>query len=345
MYMRNAWYVAAQANEITLGLHSRTILGEKIALYRQRDGTPAALEDACPHRKLPLSMGRVTGDLVECGYHGLTFDAGGRCVRIPGAEFIPKGARVRNYPIAERNGLLWIWMGAAGLADTQSIFPVEHWGESGWGTNRSDAMSVDAHYLLVTDNLLDPSHVAWVHRGSFGDESCETGAVQVTATPAGVIASRWLRNVQVAPFYRPFIRFDGLCDRLQHYEVRFPSHALVKAVIVPAGSAGAHAERHPQAFVMHSYNFLTPVDAERTLYYWFQMRNFAPEDAAVSELMNKAVRAVFEEDRIILKAVHEGFTHERSPHIDIGIDSAPLRFRRRLSQLIAAEQAAAAVSA
>ncbi|HTT03106.1 MAG TPA: aromatic ring-hydroxylating dioxygenase subunit alpha [Steroidobacteraceae bacterium] len=342
--MKNAWYVAAQANEITPGLHSRTILGEPVAIYRQRDRTPVALEDACPHRKLPLSMGRVVGDLLECGYHGLTFDAGGRCVRIPGADFIPKGARVRSYPLIERNGLLWIWMGPAELADPRMIFAVEHWGDSGWGTNSSDAMHVDAHYLFVTDNLLDPSHVAWVHRGSFGDESCEAGGVQVTATEAGVIASRWMRNVEVAPFYKPFVRFSGLCDRLQHYEVRFPSHAIVKAVIVPAGAAGAHAEQHPQAFVMHSYNFLTPVDEQRTLYYWFQVRNFAPGDAAVSELMNKAVRAVFEEDRIILKAVHEGFTHKRSSNIDLGIDSAPLRFRRRLSQLISAEQTAPAGS-
>jgi len=140
------------------------------------------------------------------------------------------------------------------------------------------------------------------------------------------------------------VRFDGACDRLQQYEVRFPSHALVKAVIVPAGSAGADAEQHPQAFIMHSYNFLTPIDENRTLYYWFQVRNFAPEEAAVSELMNKAVHAAFEEDRAILSAVHAGFASRRSPNIDIAIDSAPLRFRRRLEQLISAEQRSAALT-
>lgn len=344
MFLRNAWYVAGHDREITRSLHATTVLGEQIVLYRRANGDCVALEDACPHRKLPLSMGRLLGDQIECGYHGLTFDASGQCTRVPCSDFIPKGARVRSYPVTARNGFAWIWMGEPELANPATIFPVEHWGEPGWGTNGGDALSVDAHYLLVTDNLLDPSHVAWVHRGSFGDASCETEPVKVEATANGVIASRWIRNVEVAPFYRSLVRFQGLCDRLQHYEVRFPSHAIIKAVIVPAGSAGPEATLHPQAFVMDSYNFMTPVDADHTRYYWFQMRNFAPDDTMVSEAMTDAVRSIFDEDRVILKAVHEGFKNKRSPNIDIAIDSAPLRFRRRLGQLIAAEHPAGAAA-
>jgi len=342
MFLRNAWYVAAWDRELTRSLLPVVILDERIVLYRKTDGTPAALEDACPHRKLPLSMGRIKGDEIECGYHGLTFDASGRCTRIPCSDWIPKTARVRSYPVVARNGLLWAWMGPAELADPALIFPVEHWGEAGWGTNSGDALTIDANYLYVTDNLLDPSHVAWVHRGSFGDASCETVPVTVRATGGGMIASRWIRGIEVAPFYQPFVKFQGPCDRLQHYEVRYPSHAIIKAVIVPAGYAGPDAERHPDAFVMDSYNFMTPVDAERTRYYWFQMRNFAPDDPGVSDAMTRAVREIFDEDRVILKAVHAGMANKRTPNIDIAIDSAPLRFRRRLNHLIADEQRAAA---
>lgn len=340
MYLRNAWYVAAWDREIGRELRATTILGERIVMYRTRSGQAVALENACPHRKLPLSMGRLLDDQIECGYHGLTFDAGGRCTRIPCSDFIPKGARVRSYPLVSRYGLAWIWMGAPELANPAAIFAVEHYGEPGWGVNSGDAMSVDANYLFVTDNLLDPSHVAWVHRGSFGDASCESEPVRVEANPSGVIASRWLCNVEVAGFYKPFVGFAGCCDRLQHYEVRYPSHALIKALIVPAGQAGPDAARHPQGFVMDSYNFMTPVDENHTRYYWFQVRNFAPQDESVSEAMTREVRAIFEEDRVILSAVHEGFTHKTSPNIDIAIDSAPLRFRRRLGQLITAEHTA-----
>jgi phenylpropionate dioxygenase-like ring-hydroxylating dioxygenase large terminal subunit len=338
VFLRRAWYVAAWDRDITRKLTPLTILDERIVLYRTTTDQVVALEDACPHRKLPLSMGRLQGDKVECGYHGLTFDATGACTRVPCSEYIPKGARVQSYPVVSRYGLVWIWMGPPELADPATIFPVEHWGEPGWGTNSGDAMSVDAHYLFVTDNLLDPSHVAWVHRESFGNAACESEPVTVQATAEGIIAARWMRRAEVAPFYAPFLKFNGACDRLQHYEVRFPSHAIIKAVIVPAGSGGPDADRHPQAFIMDSYNFMTPVDADQTRYYWFQMRNFAPDDPAVSEQMTDSVRSIFKEDQAILKAVHRGFKNMRTPNIDIAIDSAPLRFRRRLSQLIAAER-------
>jgi vanillate O-demethylase monooxygenase subunit len=190
----------------------------------------------------------------------------------------------------------------------------------------------------MTDNLLDPSHVAWVHPDSFGNAACESTPVEVHANDRGVIASRWMRDVEVAPLYVPFVRFEGHCDRLQHYEVRFPSHALIKAVFVPAGAGDAQAERHGRAFVMDSYNFLTPIDDESTRYYWFQLRNVSPSDAEASRLMGESVRGAFEEDRVILNAVQRSFAESRTPHIDIAIDSAPLRFRRRLKQLIGSEQ-------
>jgi phenylpropionate dioxygenase-like ring-hydroxylating dioxygenase large terminal subunit len=343
VFLKNAWYVAAWDREIGRELKPLTLLGERIVMYRTRGGQAVALENACPHRKLPLAMGRLLDDHIECGYHGLTFDASGHCVRIPCSDFIPRGARVRSYPVVSRYGLVWIWMGAPEFADAATIFPVEHHDTPGWATNSGDAMNVDAHYLFVTDNLLDPSHVAWVHRGSFGDASCESEPVHVEAGSTGVTASRWLCNVEVAGFYKPFVTFEGRCDRLQHYEVRFPSHAIIKAVIVPQGHAGPGASRHPQAFVMDSYNFMTPVDENQTRYFWFQVRNFAPDAAAVSEAMTREVRTIFAEDQAVLRAVHEGFAHKTSPNIDIAIDTAPLRFRRRLSQLISAEHAAVAV--
>jgi vanillate O-demethylase monooxygenase subunit len=338
MFLRDAWYVAALDGELREGLLPIKMLDEHIVLYRKSNGEPAALEDACAHRKVPLSMGHIRGDTVECAYHGMTYAADGQCVRIPCMDRIPNGARVRSYPIVSRYGLLWVWMGDPTIADPGGIFGVEHYGDPAWGITRGDAMTIDCNYLYVTDNLLDPSHVAWVHPGSFGNAACESTPVEVKATESGAIAHRWMRGVEVAPLYVPFIQFSGLCDRLQHYEVRYPSYALIKAVFVPAGAGDRDAELHPSAFIMDSYNFLTPVDAGHTRYYWFQMRNVFPNDAAISRLMADGVRGAFEEDRVILNAVQEGFVNTRTPHIDIAIDSAPLRFRRRLRQLIEGQQ-------
>ena len=102
MFLRNAWYVAAWDHEVGQETLPTKILGERIVLYRTEAGEPVALEDACAHRKLPLSMGRRKGDAIECGYHGLTFDKTGRCIHMPAANRIPPAVRVRSYPLRVR---------------------------------------------------------------------------------------------------------------------------------------------------------------------------------------------------------------------------------------------------
>jgi len=337
MFLRNSWYVAAWDHEITRSLQQVEMLGEKIVLYRKENGEPVALEDACPHRKLPLSMGRLKGDQVECGYHGLTFDCTGTCTRVPGAERVPHVAQVRSYPVAERYGLLWVWMGRPELADPATIFEVDHWGDPAWGVNRGDSMEINCNYLYMTDNLLDPSHVAWVHQSSFGSSACEETPLQTEVTGDGVIVSRWMMDVEVAPFYAKFVKFKGNCDRKQHYEVRYPSNAIIKAIFTPAGTGGSDGPMHEDVFLMDSYNFMTPVDENRTRYFWFQMRNFDADNEETSREFAESVRGAFEEDRAVLTAVHEGMANKRTPNLDLKIDVGPLRFRKRLDQLISAE--------
>jgi vanillate O-demethylase monooxygenase subunit len=334
VFVKSAWYVAARDYEVTRELRPVTILGERVVLYRTVAGEPVALEDACMHRKLPLSMGRLKGDEVECGYHGMVYDCSGQCTHVPGARRVPPMARVRSYPVTSRYGLVWIWMGDAGQADPSSMVVVEHWDDPTWGKNSGGSMTVACNYLFITDNLLDPSHVAWVHRTSFGTADGGEVPVETTDLAAGVVASRWMRNVEVAPFYASLVRFKGRCDRLQQYEVRYPSHAVIRAVFVPAGTGPSH----PDAMIMDSYNFLTPVDENRTLYFWFQTRNFSPGDAQLSASMDEAVRAAFAEDRSVLEAVHEGFHNQVTPNLDLASDRAPLLFRKRLAQLVSAER-------
>lgn len=340
MFLRNVWYVAAWDHEVGSGLKPIKVLGEEIVLFRKTNGEVAALEDACPHRKLPLSMGRIKGDQVECGYHGLTFDCTGTCTRVPGAEKIPHVAQVQSYPIVERYGLLWIWMGDADKADPSLIFAVDHWDDPAWGINKGESMALECNYLLMTDNLLDPSHVAWVHPTSFGNTAAEASPLETTVGENGVTVWRWMLDTPPAPFYAPYLKFKGNCDRKQHYEVRYPSHAIIRAIFTPSGTGGEGKPLHPDVFLMDSYNFMTPVDENTTKYYWFQMRNFAPDDAEISAQFAKSVRGAFEEDRAVLAAVQKGMTNKRTPHLDLKIDVGPLRFRRNLARLIEAEQAA-----
>ena len=107
MFIQNAWYVAATDAEVTRKLQAVTVIGERIVLYRTRAGEAIALEDACVHRKLPLSMGRLRDDTIECGYHGMVYDGSGRCTHVPGMDRIPTSARVRRYPTVSRYGYGW----------------------------------------------------------------------------------------------------------------------------------------------------------------------------------------------------------------------------------------------
>ena len=104
-YLRNTWYVAALSPEIGREPKAIRILGEAVVLYRTQAGAAVALEDACPHRKLPLSMGRIKGDAIECGYHGLTFDCAGQCIDAATQTRIPPFAKVALPQIPRPNRL------------------------------------------------------------------------------------------------------------------------------------------------------------------------------------------------------------------------------------------------
>lgn len=339
-YLINAWYVAALSPEVGRTPKAVTLLDQDIVLYRQRDGAPVALEDACPHRKLPLSMGRVKDDAIECGYHGLVFDCAGRCIDAATQVRIPPKAQVRPYPVADRYGLLWIWMGDAALARTDDILHIPHHDDPSWHITSGDQMRVACHYLLLVDNLLDPSHVAWVHRGSFAGAGTDATPLELAVDADRVVSSRWVRNQPPPPFYAPLVKFSGPADRLQHYEVRYPSLAINMSIYTPAGRGGPGLVDDAQTYRMVSYNFLTPIDEHHTQYFWLQHRNTDPHDEAITRRNADGARGAFEEDRLVLEAVHRGLQRSTTPTTGLLLDVAANRFRKELADRIRRESQA-----
>ena len=147
----------------------RTIIDEPIVLYRKTDGTVAAITDQCSHRFAPLSRGKVCGDHLECPYHGLQFGADGQCVVNPhGSGRITPQLHLRAYPLVERHTLLWIWMGDQ-PANPDLIPDFSHLDEGAPGiVSKRDWMVIDVDYRLMADNLLDLSHVNFLHEGLLG---------------------------------------------------------------------------------------------------------------------------------------------------------------------------------
>ncbi len=340
MFLKNCWYVAGWSRDYGRELKPEQILGEHIVIYRTLDGRPVALEDACPHRKLPLSDGNLIGDTVECGYHGLTFDCSGACVIAPTQrDQIPRRAVVKSYPIVDRYRLMWIWMGDPDKADPDLIFPIENFDNPDWGYTDGGFMDIDCNYLWICDNLLDPSHVAWVHVSSFAGAGTDDEPLVVEKTDRGVIVSRWIHGKPPSPYYADLVKFDGDCDRLQHYEMSLPGIGLNMSVYAPFGTGGPGKAHDSLTFVNISYNFMTPIDQDRTRYFWFQHRNTDPDDQAISQKMNAGAYMAFGEDKAILEKVHAGMKEMATPNIDLGLDAGAKQFRLMLRRAIEAETA------
>ncbi|MFK7753182.1 MAG: Rieske 2Fe-2S domain-containing protein [Sedimentitalea sp.] len=341
MYLRNCWYVAGWSKDYGRTLKAQKLLGDDVVFYRRADGSPAALEDACPHRKLPLSMGALEGDRVVCGYHGLTFDGSGACTDSPTQRgMTPRRAVVHAYPVVDRYRLLWIWMGDPDLANPDEIFEIENFDNPDWGYTDGGMLPIACNYLWVVDNLLDPSHVAWVHVSSFGGSGTDNAPLDMEKTKRGVIVSRWIYDQPPSPYYKDLVKFAGNCDRKQHYEMCVPAIALNKSVYTPIGTGGPDAVAVADTYLNISYNFMTPIDDENTQYIWFQHRNTDPNDVAISEKMNAGAVMAFNEDKVILEAVQKGMGALKTPNIDLGLDLGAKTFRAHLQRLIDAENSA-----
>jgi vanillate O-demethylase monooxygenase subunit len=167
MFARNHWYIAAESGEVGRSPLGRVLLNEPVVLYRRENGAAVALEDRCCHRRAPLHKGRIEGDAIRCGYHGFLYDSGGACIQIPGLSQMPPGAKVRSYPVVERNRWVWIWPGDPALADPARIPGLPERDNPAWVTT-SAYLPVKADYLLLVDNLLDLSHLAFIHASSIG---------------------------------------------------------------------------------------------------------------------------------------------------------------------------------
>ncbi|TCS63279.1 vanillate O-demethylase monooxygenase subunit [Primorskyibacter sedentarius] len=337
-FVRNAWYVAGWSTEIDDALRRFTILGDHVVMYRKSDGGVVALEDRCPHRLLPLSKGKRVGDDVQCGYHGLTFDCSGACIRVPGQTNQPKSAYVLAFPTYEKHGIVWIWMGDPDKADTAKVFDLPQFTDPGWATHHGDALHLKSNYLNVAENLVDPAHVSFVHPTTLGNAASENVPVHVQTEGEAIVAWRWIRDAEPIGFFKGFGGFTGNVDRWHYYYLYTPCTAVIDFGSAPAEDAIAEDERDRgvRIFALH---FITPVTETYSIDRWMHVRNTALDDPDAEATMGAMFRKAFDEDKAILEAVQEEELRpaKRRP-IRIAIDKGPLVYRKRISELLELER-------
>lgn len=337
-FVRNAWYPAAWSRDVGRDLAHRKILGDQVVLYRLENGAVAALEDICPHRFAPLSMGKLKGDAIECGYHGMTFDCSGRCVRIPGQDIIPATAKIRSYPIRENMGLAWIWMGDPALAATTPTYDLPEYHDRRWSAVEGDALAIGCHYLSLADNLCDPAHVSFVHLSTLGSAASEDIPVQFEKKGDDrLLTWRWIMDSPAIPLFQKFGKFTSNVDRWHYYHYHAPSIAVIDFGSAPTGT-GAQDGRRDNCVQIFACHFITPVDDRSCIDHWLYVKNF-DSDEAMTKAMSDQFRVAFNEDKEILEAIqkNEDCAPGRRP-IRLAIDASPINMRRMIDRMLDAER-------
>jgi vanillate O-demethylase monooxygenase subunit len=338
-FLRNTWYVGAFASEIGDQLLSRRICNELIAFWCRSDGTVAAVEDRCPHRFVRLSDGTKEGDEVRCRYHGLKFDGSGACTERPFEKDAPLSQiKVKSYPVTEREGAIWIWMGDHDKADPELVPHFFFVGHPDY-VNIEGYLKIKGNYELITDNLLDLSHVQFLHPlASAQGSDISTWTTSVTQEGDTIWSWLWRPGLKPPAFQRHMWGSDSeFVDGQGHCRWNAPSILFADTAVTEVGKTPDEGLRVPSA------HLLTPETETSTHYFWYSARNKRIDDRDLDKTIYDTVQNIFlTQDGPMIEAQQEAmgdstdfFAHK--PLI-LKPDAAGVRARRLLRKMIREEQ-------
>jgi vanillate O-demethylase monooxygenase subunit len=341
MFPKNAWYVACMPSEIDDKPLGRKVCNEQIVFYRGPGGAVAALEDFCPHRGAPLSLGRVVEGRLVCGYHGLEMGCDGKAVAMPGQR-VRGFPGIRTFPAVERHGFVWVWPGDPALADPAKIHRLE-WADSPDWAHGGGLYHIQCDYRLMIDNLMDLTHETYVHATSIGQKEIDEAAPQTRTEGDEVITSRFMQNIAAPPFWQMALRGNQLpddqpVDRWQICRFTPPSHVMIEVGVALAGKGGYEADPQYKASSI-VVDFITPETDTSIWYFWGMARNFNAKDKALTASIREGQAKIFGEDLEMLERQQQNLLAWPDRNLlKLNIDAGGVQARRVLERLLAAEQ-------
>jgi phenylpropionate dioxygenase-like ring-hydroxylating dioxygenase large terminal subunit len=335
----NGWYVAAWADELDATTPiARTICNNPIVLFRMADGKAAALLDRCCHRAAPLHLGRVVTGGIECGYHGMVFDAQGKCVAIPAQDNIPASAKVKSFPVVEKNQSIWIWTGEASQADESLIpdFPY-HDNPDKWSFKRT-TYKIAANHMLSIDNLMDLTHVAYVHRKTLGTGNPKQhmeATLETTVKDRGVKFISWmLDSVPPATFVRT-LGFTTNVDRWREFEFIAPGAVVQFTGGQEVGKRAYEDDRRDGGYQLRRFHCFTP-ETDSTTHYFSSVGNgHRPNDPTATEELFHEIDVTVREDIAMVEAQQKKLErYGEEGLIAIKSDATRIAMRRVVARLL-----------
>jgi len=338
MFPLNQWYVAGFAWELQDRPLARTLLNHPIVMFRKEDGGVAALADRCCHRNVPLSCGTLDNGGIRCGYHGLRYDGAGVCVEIPGQVRIPGKARVHAYQAEIRNQVIWIWFGATPDSLPSESPPAVTAHENPRYRYKGGAFHYKAPYQLIHDNLLDLSHVGYVHGKTIGGNPKVHMEAPTNVTSEGdqVRVVRWMKSSQPPATYTAAWPFKGLIDRWQEIDFKL-THLNIFTGAVDADTEPLEDPLRG-GFHMRGFHGITPESETTSHYFWTMASSAHPNQPDNAELVYRQTEQTFEEDRVIIEAQFLNMQRfAGAAMIDIHVDAGANRARRIVAAQTAGE--------
>ncbi|MBA6413786.1 aromatic ring-hydroxylating dioxygenase subunit alpha [Parahaliea sp. F7430] len=328
---KNHWYVAAYSHEISDKPLARELLDTPVVLFRDSRGQLGALFDRCPHRGMPFSEGEVVGDALQCPYHGMEFDTSGQCTHIPSSQMIPKRMCVSAYPVQEQYGLVWIWMG-----DPDQLGPLPDLAR--WGFGRADwhwepavCLEVAANYLLPLENLLDASHITFLHKGQIDQGLVASHPFEVTVNGTELRVDRVLEKEKQSPLTMKTFGFSGnTATRSIIAEAFLPALCGIRVEIRP----DSDPDQAPQV------NQLAVGITPRNRKSCYQFTAVAQTFPFINEQRNEDLRNLLMEDVAAMESIqrlHERLAPDLRPEFSVKSDEAAMRARRILARMIEEE--------
>ncbi len=348
MFIRNDWYIAAWASE--LGSQSgarplgRKILNEDVVLFRDREGKVAALENRCAHRGVPLSCGEIVDKGIQCGYHGLIFNRTGACVEVPGQTVIPPRAKIRSYPLVEKDRFCWIWMGDPAKADPSTILDYPYHDDSKNWPHKHDMYPIKCNYTLLIDNLMDLTHLGFVHRKTIGGNAKVhvDARMETTRKDNGLHYIRWMLESTPPPTYSKSVKFGkDKVDRWQEFELFVPGAIVQWSGATDAGTGACEGKRDG-GFSLRLFHGITPETDKSCFYFWSAANGYRQDDPAATEQLFDEIAVTFKEDWLILEEQQASLDRypERN-YVEIAADGARVHARKVIDRRLAEEAAEA----